>query len=106
MRLNSKNVLTPFPIFSSKLKPTHIIAAGKNFATFDKKFLEKLPRWQQCLRIKQRVIDPAILYVDWKNDNDLPNLSLCKERAGLSNIVTHNALEDAWDTLEVLRKFY
>lgn len=95
-----------FPAFSSKMKPISFSAAGKNFATFDKKFLEKLPRWQQCLKVKQRVIDPAILYVDWNNDDTLPNLSTCKVRAGLPSLVTHNALEDAWDTLLVLRKFY
>jgi hypothetical protein len=44
--------------------------------------------------------------VDWKNDKSLPNLTTCKERAGVSGIVTHNALEDAWDVIEVLRKFY
>ena len=95
-----------FPAFGSKMKPISFSAAGKNFATFDKKFLEKLPRWQQCLKVKQRVIDPAILYMDWKNDDTLPNLSTCKVRAGLPSLVTHNALEDAWDTLLVLRKFY
>lgn len=95
-----------FPALTSKMKPIRIIAAGKNFATFDKKFLEKLLRWQQCIRVQQRVIDPAILYMDWKNDSTLPNLSECKVRAGLPSVVTHNALEDAWDTLLVTRNIY
>jgi hypothetical protein len=56
--------------------------------------------------MRQRVIDPAILMVDWKNDESLPNLKVCKERADIEGIVTHNALEDAWDVIEVLRKFY
>jgi hypothetical protein len=86
--------------------PISFTAAGKNFATFDKKFLEMLPRWQQFFRVKQRVIDPAVLYVDWKNDKELPNLSKCKERAGLGSHVSHNALEDTWDTLEIIRKKY
>ncbi len=78
----------------------------ENFATFDKHFLEKLPRWKQVIRIKQRILDPAILYVDWKNDSSLPSLGECKERAKIDGIVTHNALEDAWDVIELPRKKY
>ena len=94
------------PVLTSRIKPTHITVAGKNFATFDKLFLEKLPRWKQVIRIKQRILDPAILYVDWKGDTSLPSLGECKERAGIEGIVTHNALEDAWDVVELLRKKY
>lgn len=94
------------PVLTSRIKPTHITVAGKNFATFDKLFLEKLPRWKQVIRIKQRILDPAILYVDWKGDSSLPSLGECKERAGIEGIVTHNALEDAWDVVELLRKKY
>ena len=95
-----------YPIIGSKVPPAKINAAGKNFATFDKLFLENLPRWKQLMRVRQRVIDPAILYVDWKNDKALPSLGECKERAGLSSHVSHDALDDAWDTIEVLRKMY
>jgi oligoribonuclease len=89
-----------------KTKPITINVAGKNFGTFDKLFLQELPWWQKLIRTRQRVLDPAILMVDWKNDTSLPNLTTCKERAGVDGIVTHNALEDAWDVIEVLRKFY
>jgi hypothetical protein len=87
-------------------KPITINVAGKNFATFDKKFLEKLPWWQKLIRIRQRVLDPAILFVDWKEDESLPSLDKCKNRAGIHGLVTHNALEDAWDVIELLRKRY
>ena len=87
-------------------KPITINVAGKNFATFDKLFLEQLPWWKKLIKIRQRVLDPAILVVDWKNDTSLPNLKQCKERTGIEGIVTHNALEDAWDVIEVMRKFY
>ena len=90
----------------SKSKPITLNVAGKNFGTFDKLFLQELPWWQKLIRTRQRVLDPAILMVDWKNDKSLPNLTTCKERAGVDGIVTHNALEDAWDVIEVLRKFY
>ena len=94
------------PALSSRMNPVTITCAGKNFSTFDKLFLERLPRWKQAIRIKQRVLDPAILYVDWKEDSEVPNLNKCKERAGIKGLVTHNALEDAWDVIEVLRKKY
>jgi hypothetical protein len=90
----------------SNSKPITINVAGKNFGTFDKLFLQELPWWQKLIRTRQRVLDPAILMVDWKNDKSLPNLTQCKERAGINGIVTHDALEDAWDVIEVMRKFY
>jgi hypothetical protein len=95
-----------YPAIGGKTKPITINVAGKNFATFDKLFLEQLPWWQKLIKIRQRVLDPAILMVDWKNDTSLPNLTQCKERAGVEGIVTHNALDDAWDVIGILRKFY
>ena len=94
------------PVINGSTKPITVNVAGKNFATFDKLFLEQLPWWKKLIKIRQRVLDPAILVVDWKNDTSLPNLKQCKERTGVEGIVTHNALEDAWDVIEVMRKFY
>jgi hypothetical protein len=94
------------PVIDGKTKPITLNVAGKNFGTFDKLFLQELPWWQKLIRTRQRVLDPAILMVDWTNDKSLPNLTQCKERANVDGIVTHNALEDAWDVIEVLRKFY
>ncbi len=94
------------PTINNGTKPITINVAGKNFGTFDKLFLQNLPWWQKLIRTRQRVLDPAILMVDWKNDESLPNLTQCKERADVSGFVTHNALEDAWDVIQVLRKFY
>ena len=94
------------PVIGSNTKPITINVAGKNFGTFDKLFLQQLPWWQKLIRTRQRVLDPAILYCDWKEDKSLPSLNTCKERAGIFGLVTHNALEDAWDVIEVLRKFY
>jgi oligoribonuclease len=101
---NGKIVMAP--MIGMKTKPVTITVAGKNFGTFDKLFLERLPRWKQVVKFRNRIIDPAILYTDWKNDDSLPGLELCKERAELGNIVSHNALEDAWDTLRVIRLKY
>jgi len=94
------------PIIGSKTKPVLLNVAGKNFGTFDKMFLEKLPRWQQLIRIKQRIIDPAILFCDWNKDDALPSLSECKKRVNIDGDVSHMALDDAWDVVQLLRKFY
>jgi hypothetical protein len=96
----------PKPIIDGKTKPITINVAGKNFGTFDKLFLNELPWWQKLIRTRQRVLDPAILCVDWKNDTSLPSLTQCKEKLGIEGVVTHNALDDAWDVIEILRKFY
>ena len=95
-----------YPALTSKMKPFYFNAAGKNFANFDNKFLERLPRWKQCLKARGRTLDPSVLYIDWKNDDTAPGLSLCKQRAGLSEVVTHNAIEDAMDVVLLFRKFY
>lgn len=84
-----------------------INVAGKNFATFDKLFLEQLPNWHKNIVITQRILDPAILYWDAFTDDKLPNLEECKKRAGLSTTtVAHTAVEDALDVIELLRLKY
>ncbi len=76
-----------FSFNSQCFKPITINVAGKNFGTFDKLFLQELPWWQKLIRTRQRVLDPAILLVDWIGDKSLPNLTQCKERAGIRGIV-------------------
>jgi len=86
--------------------PVRVSMAGKNFATFDRLFLNRLKGFKGFIKMNQRILDPAILYVDWKEDSTLPNLKLCKERAGIEGVVTHKAVEDAWDVIEILRAKY
>jgi hypothetical protein len=86
--------------------PLYFTAAGKNFASFDLKFLERLPRWKQYFKVRSRVLDPAILFVDWTSDKDVPSLGVCKQRAHLDPIVSHNAGEDALDVISLLRTQY
>ena len=77
--------------------------AGKNFATFDKPFLETLPGWKENIKARHRVIDPAILY--WKpTDDRLPGTEDCMHRAGLGKTVAHTALEDAEVVIELIRR--
>lgn len=105
MRVMTENGKS-YPALTSKMKPVSINVAGKNFASFDKIFLERLPRWQQVIRIRQRIIDPSVMFTSWNEDETLPNLHVCKQRAKIEGVVTHNALEDAWDVIQLLRTQY
>lgn len=95
-----------YPALTSKMKPVSINVAGKNFASFDKHFIERLPRWQQVVRIRQRIIDPSVIFANWNEDTSMPDLNTCKKRANIEGIVTHDALEDAWDVIQLLRTQY
>lgn len=86
--------------------PIKINVAGKNFATFDKLFLDKLHNWKHAVRVNQRVIDPSIMFTDWKNDEGLPNTNTCLIRAGIDKETSHTAIEDAWDVITLLRTKY
>lgn len=97
---------TAYPTLTSNMPKVYLNCAGKNFAGFDKKFLEKLPRWKQVFSIRSRVLDPGILFVDWINDDSVPSLDECKKRAGIDGVVTHNAVEDAMDVVMLLRQCY
>lgn len=95
-----------YPMLTSSMSKVYLTVAGKNFATFDKIFLERLPRWKQVFSIRQRIIDPSILFTQWETDESLPSLLQCKQRAGIQGKVTHNAVEDAIDVIQVLRTQY
>jgi len=95
------------PMINSATNPVKIYAAGKNFNSFDAIFLNKLPRFADLIQFHHRALDPAILYFDWDTDVDIPSLETCKIRAKLQNTtVSHNALQDAWDIIQVLRPMY
>ena len=73
-----------------------IVVAGKNFASFDARFLSKITGWDKHVNIHHRILDPAALY--WRPETDgveLPDLKTCMHRAGLTGEVAHTALEDA-----------
>lgn len=78
-------------------------AAGKNFASFDLQFLNRLPGFEN-VKIKHRCIDPAMLY--WRGGEDLPSTAECCRRAGLPDAVAHTAVEDARQVIQLVRKWY
>ncbi len=85
-------------------EPVKITVAGKNFASFDLQFLKQLPSWGSSVQVRQRIIDPAVMVIDWNTDQTLPNLNTCLSRLDLPGEVSHDALADAWDVIRVMRK--
>lgn len=102
--INERGII--YPSLTSGIPKTYLNVAGKNFGTFDKLFLEKLPKWNLVFKVRSRIIDPGILFLDWKNDESIPGLDKCKERAGIDGVVTHNAVEDAIDVIKLLRHHF
>lgn len=94
------------PVLSGNMNMMYLNVAGKNFGTFDKIFLERLPHWKRVFKARSRILDPGILFIDWKNDKTVPSLGLCKKRAGYGDVISHNAYEDALDVISILRKSY
>lgn len=85
----------------------YLNVAGKNFSTFDLRFLQKIEKthWSN-INFRSRIIDPAILYFDIQKDDQLPNMETCLERANIKEKVTHNAIDDAIQVIKLIRKKY
>lgn len=84
-----------------------IIAAGKNFGSFDRQFLQAIPEFETWgVRFHHRSIDPGSGYINWASDEVPPGTDQCKIRAGLQKGNKHEALADAWDVIQMLRPQY
>jgi DNA polymerase III epsilon subunit-like protein len=79
-----------------------INAAGKNFGSFDLQFLKHKTDLLKHVNIRSRIVDPGILFLDG-DDDAIPGLNKCKERAKITGTVTHCAVDDAIDVVKVLR---
>lgn len=92
---------------ANKFKKNYITVAGKNFFAFDYKFLVN-EGWlnNNYFDFYRRHIDPAILYFDPKNDEVLPDLKLCLQRANINKEVSHTSIEDAIDIIKLVRNYY
>jgi DNA polymerase III epsilon subunit-like protein len=80
----------------------HLNVAGKNFSSFDLQFLKRVPGFLDRCPMRQRVIDPAVLF--WQpGDDRLPDTKKCYQRAGLPEDVAHDALADALGVVRLVR---
>ena len=98
-----------FYIIGDEIKyvtPIKILVAGKNVSGFDLKFLNKLPYFSEKIKIHHRTIDPSMLFTNMKVDETPVSLQTCMNRANINGIVSHDALQDAWDVIRVLRTKY
>lgn len=95
---------TPFGDSDANLfhvNPPKLVVAGKNVAGFDLPFLKQI---KGCFpKFHHRVIDPGMMYFNPLKDDVPPDLKECKKRAGLPDIVSHEALDDAWDVIQLIR---
>lgn len=75
---------------------------GKNAARFDVPIMEKFLKLEG-IRLRKRVIDPSVFYVDWEKDDCLPDLhniigKLAASRFPIVLDKAHNAVYDVWNT--------
>jgi oligoribonuclease (3'-5' exoribonuclease) len=77
-----------------------IFATGKNVGSFDLLFFpDKLKSM-----FHYRHIDPGSMFIDW-NKGPI-SLSKIKKNLGIDGVVTHDAVDDAWDVIQILRTTY
>ena len=85
--------------------PLPVVLAGKNVAGFDLQFFSRIPGFKSGW-FHHRVLDIGSLYLYPGIDDVLPSLEECKKRAGLSTNVSHKALDDANDVIDLIIAYY
>jgi hypothetical protein len=91
-------------VYSQGWDGKEVTYTGKNFATFDKKFLEAAGILKQ-VPMHRRVLDPGSMYWIPETDGDtLPSTETCLKRAGLDSSIKHEALGDARNVLRLVRR--
>lgn len=79
--------------------PERVVAAGKNFGSFDS-------RWLPWLNCHHRSFDPGSMWAT-SGDPVPPNLGTCLLRAGLEcSGSRHDAIYDAIDVVQLIRKHW
>ena len=102
--LKEDEIVVEFNGFLEQNEIKRAIFAGKNFAGFDLRFLRMLLDWETTIKHHHRMLDPTFAFIDWATDTVPPDTAECKRRAGLPETVSHRALDDAWDIIELIRK--
>lgn len=80
-----------------------LLVAGKNFASFDRNFLNRLPDWEMETNMKHRIIDPGNMFYRPGIDDGPPSMEECLKRCGMESNVKHEAVEDALDVVRLIR---
>lgn len=88
--------------FANFHEDTKIVAAGKNYARLDDRFLNAMPGFSE-LKLLHRNIDPGMRYWDPRIDKVPPDTKTCLTRAGFDTDVQHEAIDDALDVIRLIR---
>jgi oligoribonuclease len=78
-------------------------AAGKNVASFDIPHVREIPGFSDYIQFHHRVLDPGPMYFDPAEDEGVPDLSTCLERAGLDSEIEHTGVADSKDVIKLIR---
>ena len=79
-----------------------LAVAGKNFASFDRLFLDRMGFFEQ-VPVAHRCFDPGSLYAR-KDDEKLPNTETCCQRAHITDHQErHDAVYDALTVVKLIR---
>lgn len=79
-----------------------ITFAGKNFAGFDKPFLENIDFFK-TIPMSHRTLDVGSMYWEPSDGRKVPDTKECLKRAGLPPFVAHTALDDAMNVVHLIR---
>lgn len=104
LTLRTDEVFDTFCLFLREHEWTgmRIVAAGKNFASFDRQFLNRLD-WRFKRLFHHRSLDPGSMFVN-SGDEVPPSTEECGNRANLAkNDKPHDALEDARFVVRLVR---
>jgi oligoribonuclease len=86
---------------------THkLTVVGKNAAGFDIPFLQADALLAGMTdRFSYAVLDPGSWFFNPQVDQRVPSLSTCLKRAGFPDVVTHTAVEDAQQVVDLVRYY-
>lgn len=88
-----------------------VYVTGKNFGSFDRRFLAWLPGVSQEIleeSLHYGILDPGSLYFDPRIDTSNPRTLQCASRAGLAigKYATHTTLGDCQLVLDMIEAYY
>lgn len=78
------------------------VVAGKNYASFDDKFLRKFPKYDQYIKLHHRILDPGMALWQPACDTKPPGSQTCMDRTHQDGVVSHTALEDARSVVKMI----
>ncbi len=81
------------------------IAAGKNYASFDDRFLRQFKQYNKYVKLHHRVFDPAMMFWRPTEDAKPPSSQTCMKRAYQEGEVAHTALEDARSVSKMIQTY-